>query len=319
MDSLGYESKNNYERERSNTIKQCPECGSEKIVHDYDVAEIVCVNCGYVVAEKLVDQKPEWRTFDDEQSRKRIRVGSPLTYTIHDKGLSTTINRRDVNPISDTKTVTQRIAAYKLRKWQNRATISNTTQRNLVIALSELSKVASSLHLPKKVVETAAIIYRKAINKGLVKGRSTQKLTAAAIYISCRQCDVPRTLEEVSNAAHLYQMDVARTYTFIMRKLDMFVSPSKSEKYAAKYSNILMLSGKTEAVAIKILKLAKDLKLTSGRSPKGIAAAATYIASVATNEEKTPREIAKVADVTDITVRNRTKELQEKVLIKIEL
>jgi transcription initiation factor TFIIB len=227
---LQHKSENSYERERYNNIKQCPECGGEKIIRDYDVAEIVCVNCGNVIAEKLVDQKPEWRVFDDEQSRKRIRVGSPLTYTIHDKGLSTIINRRDAGSTIGTQTSTQGTTAYKLRRWQNRAAVSNTTQRNLVAALSELSKLASSLHLPKKVVETAAIIYRKTVQKNLVKGRSTQYLAAAAIYIGCRQCDIPRSLEEVSNTANLYKMNVGRTSKFIMRKLGMSVLPSKSEK-----------------------------------------------------------------------------------------
>ena len=118
----------------------CPECGGSKLIRDYDTAEVVCMQCGYVVAEKIADSRPEWRAFDDEQRAKRARTGAPMTFTIHDKGLSTIIDWRD-RP-SGTKSVTadQRIELYKLRKWQRRVRVSDATERNLAVALSELSK-----------------------------------------------------------------------------------------------------------------------------------------------------------------------------------
>ena len=72
----------------------CPECGSEELIGDYERAEVVCARCGLVIDENLVDMGPEWRAFDHEQRDKRTRVGAPITYTIHDKGLSTMIETR---------------------------------------------------------------------------------------------------------------------------------------------------------------------------------------------------------------------------------
>ena len=145
--------------------RACPECGGSKLIRDYDNAEVVCMLCGYVVAEKIADSRPEWRAFDDEQRAKRARTGAPMTFTIHDKGLSTIIDWRD-RP-SGTKSVTadQRIDLYKLRKWQRRVRVSDATERNLAVALSELSKLAASLSLPKNILETASVIYRRAIRK----------------------------------------------------------------------------------------------------------------------------------------------------------
>ncbi len=300
-------------------IRQCPECGSIKLMRDYDAAEIVCVDCGYVIAEKLADPRPEWRAFDDEHREKRTRVGAPLTYTIHDKGLSTAIDWRDLSSPSGVNALTQRIEAYKLRKWQNRVRVSDATERNLAVALSELSKLASTLNLPKNILETSSVIYRKAIKRRLVRGRSIQNVAAAAIYMSCRQCGVPRTLDEIADATNLNKKDIGRSYRFMVRELGTFVPPSISNQYAARFSNKLVVSGKAEAIAIKILQLAKDLKLTSGRGPTGIAAAATYIAAVLTNERKTQRDIAEVANVTEVTIRNRYKELLDRLLIDVEL
>jgi transcription initiation factor TFIIB len=300
-------------------IIQCPECGGGKLMRDYDAAEIVCVDCGYVVAEKLADSRPEWRAFDEEQREKRARVGAPLTYTIHDKGLSTSIDWREISSKGNVNVLNQRVEAFKLRKWQSRVRVSDATERNLAIALSELSKLSSSLNLPKNILETASVIYRKAIKKRLVRGRSIQNVAAAAIYMSCRQCGVPRTLDEISDATNLNKKDIGRSYRFMVRELGTFVPPSISNQYAARFSNKLIVSGKAEAIAIKILQLAKDLKLTSGRGPTGIAAAATYIAAVLTNERKTQREIAEVANVTEVTIRNRYKELVDKLQIEVKV
>jgi len=288
-------------------------------MRDYDAAEIVCTNCGCVIVEKLTDSRPEWRAFDDEQKAKRTRVGAPLTFTIHDKGLSTIIDWRDRQAVSKRLTPTQRIELYKLRKWQRRVRVSDATERNLAVALSELSKLSSSLNLPKNILETASVIYRKAIRKRLIRGRSIHNVTAAAIYMSCRQCGVPRTLDEIATASSLNKKDIGRSYRFMVRELETFVPPSTSRHYAARFSNKLIISGKAEAIAIRILETAKQMKLTSGRGPTGIAAAATYIATVLTNERKTQREIAEIANVTEVTIRNRYKELLERLLIEVPL
>lgn len=313
------EKSNENHKPYNSKITSCPECGGAKLMRDYDAAEIVCITCGYVIDEKLADPRPEWRAFDDEQREKRTRVGAPITYTIHDKGLSTSIDWRDISSSSRNGSVSQRIKAFQLRKWQSRVRVSDATERNLAVALSELSKLSSSLNLPKNILETASVIYRKAIKRRLVRGRSIQNVAAAAIYMSCRQCGVPRTLDEIANATHLNKKDIGRSYRFMVKELDTFVPPSISKKYAARFSNKLVVSGKAEATAIKILQLAKNSKLTSGRGPTGIAAAATYIAAVLTNERKTQREIAEVANVTEVTIRNRYKELLEKLLIEVKL
>ena len=297
----------------------CPECGGDKLMRDYEAAEIVCMGCGCVIAEKIATSTPEWRAFDEEQKSKRARVGAPLTYMIHDKGLSTVIDWRDNRSASKNGNVDQRLEVYRLRKWQRRARVLDATERNLAIALSELNKFSSALNLPKNILETASVIYRKAMKKRLIRGRSIHNVTAAAVYMSCRQCGIPRTLEEIAGALNLSKKDVGRSYRFMVRELGTFVPPLISPQYAARFSNKLFISGKAEAIAIKILQIAKNMKLTGGRGPTGIAAAATYIATVLTNERKTQREIAEIANVTEVTIRNRYKELLEKLYIEVPL
>ena len=304
---------------KSTKINTCPECGSEKVIRDYEAGEIVCMDCGFVVATKLTDRGPEWRAFDDEQRAKRTRVGAPMTYTIHDKGLSTMIDWHDRDIYGKRLSPGQKAQVYRLRKWQRRIRVSDATERNIAFALSEISKISNGLSLPKNIVETASVIYRKAVKERLIRGRSIQGVTAASIYVACRKCELPRTLEEIAQASNLNKKEVGRSYRFLIKELDYFIPPLRPSQCITKFSNQLTMPGMVEEIAHKILTTAKELKLTSGRGPTGIAAAASYIASVLTGERKTQREIAEIAQVTEVTIRNRYKELVERLAFEIKL
>jgi transcription initiation factor TFIIB len=294
-------------------FRRCPECGGTRVMRDQEYAEIVCMDCGFVIETKLADRGPEWRAFDHEQRAKRTRVGAPLTFTIHDKGLSTMIDWQDRDVYGRKLSVNQKAQVYRLRKWQRRIRVSNATERNLAFALSEISKIADSINLPKSIIETASVIYRKAVKEHLIRGRSIQGVTAAALYMACRQCNLARTLDEIAQAFGIDKKEAGRSYRFLVKELDFFIAPLKPAQYVTKFSNQLVMQGKVEEIAHKTLKAARKLKLTSGRGPAGIAAATTYIASVLTGERKTQREIAEIAQVTEVTIRNRYKELVERL------
>jgi transcription initiation factor TFIIB len=300
-------------------VQCCPECGSKRLMRDHRCAEIVCMNCGFVIAAKIADRGPEWRAFTNEQRAKRTRVGAPLTYTIHDKGLSTVIDWRDRDGRGKSLSYGQKAQMYRLRKWHRRIRVSDATERNLTFALSEMSKIGNNLNLPKNILETASVIYRKALKERLIRGRSIQSVTAAAIYLACRQCKLPRTLEEIAQASNMNKKEVGHQYRFLIRKLDYSVPLVEPSRYITKFSNQLMMQGKAEEFAHKILAAAKELKLTSGRGPMGMAAAASYIASVLSGERRTQREVAEIAEVTEVTIRNRYKELVERLMFQISL
>ena len=307
------------EKQKIEEIVQCPECGSKHLSKDYSRAELVCRNCGLVLDEDIIDHGPEWRAFDSEQREKRARTGAPMTYTIHDKGLSTVIGWKNRDSYGKAIPTRNRAQIYRLRKWERRIRISNATERNLAIALSELDRMASGMGLPRTVRETAAMIYRKAALKKLVRGRSIEGVITASLYAACRQCHVPRTLDEISNMAHISRKEIGRTYRYISRELGLKLLPTSPEDYISRFCSELKLSGDVQSKTLEILREAAHRELTSGRGPTGIAAASLYIASVLCGERRTQREVAEVAGVTEVTIRNRYKELAEKLDIGIIL
>ena len=307
------------EKQKTEEIEQCPECGSTHLSKDYSRAELVCRNCGFILDENMIDQGPEWRAFDSEQREKRARTGAPMTYTIHDKGLSTTIGWTNRDAYGHAIPTKNRAQLYRLRKWQRRVRISDATERNLAVALSGIDRISSGMGLPRTVRETAAMTYRKAALKNLVRGRSVQGVTAASVYAACRQCHVPRTLDEISDISHIPRKEIGRTYRYVSRELGLKLLPTSPEDYISRFCSELKLSGDVRAETLKILQDAARGELTSGRGPTGMAAAALYIATVLCGERRTQREIADVAGVTEVTIRNRYKELSQKLGIELTL
>jgi len=202
----------NKEKQKIEETVKCPECNNSFIIRDQSRAELVCRNCGLVIDEDLIDYAPEWRAFDSEQREKRSRVGAPMTYMIHDKGLSTMISWKNRDSYGKSIPTRNRAQIYRLRQWQRKIRISNSGEKNLMGALSALDRMSSGLNLPRNVRETAAMIYRKAALKNLIRGRSAEGIAAASLYAACRQCNVPRTLDEISKAAHMSKKEIGRNY-----------------------------------------------------------------------------------------------------------
>jgi transcription initiation factor TFIIB len=277
------------------------------------------MNCGLVLTDRIIDEGPEWRAFDQEQRDKRARVGAPLTFTIHDKGLSTMIDWRNRDSYGKDLAPKRRAQIYRLRKWQRRIRVSDATERNLAYALSELDRMASSLGLPRNVREIAAMLYRRAVEQRLIRGRSIEGVAAAALYAACRQSRIPRTLDEVAEVSRVGKKEIGRSYRFIARELRLSIPPTSPIDYVPRFISELKLLGEVQAQAIQILKMAANNGLTSGRGPTGVAAAAIYVASVLGNSRRTQREVASVARVTEVTVRNRYKELVEKLDLEVPL
>jgi len=291
----------------------CPKCGSTEFVYDPERGEVVCARCGYVVEENLIDMGPEWRAFDASQRERRARTGAPESILLHDKGLSTDIG------IDRNLTGLTREKMYRLRKWQSRLRVSEAMERNLAFALSELDRLASHLRLPRYVEEEAARLYREAVRKDLVKGKPIESVIAACVYIACRLLKIPRTLDEVAAVSKVSKKDIGKGYRFIARKLNL--TPKrllvKPTEYVDRFADELELSERVRRRAVELLERAYELGLTSGKSPSGLVAAALYVASLLEGERKTQREVAEVAHVTEVTVRNRYKELVEKLNLDI--
>lgn len=296
-----------------NSEIRCPHCNSRNFIYDYDRAEIVCSVCGSVIDDKLMDPGPEWRAFDDEQRERRTRVGAPITYAIHDKGLSTIV---DIKPRSGLP-ISKISQFMNLRRLQNRSRLSTARDRNLALALRTIMEIISALNLPKSVLETASVVYRKALENNKVKGRSIKSMAAAAVYLACHLCKHARTLDELSKISMMDKKEIGRSYRSLIKDLTITVTPIPPHSYVKHIAKPLQLPASAELIAYRIVEVARSIRITNGKNPTGIAAAALYMASIISGYKKTQREIAEAANVTEVTVRNRYANLAREIQVDI--
>ena len=156
----------------------CPECSGVNLIHDYDTGETVCGGCGLVVRAQTLSRGPEWRAFTQEEKASRSRVGVPTSYSVHDKGLSTAISQVDRDAFGRKLPLATRLQMWRLRKWQIRSRVHSSVDRNLAQAMAELDRLSDKLNLPFSIKEHSAVMYRKALDKGLVRGRSIAAIAA---------------------------------------------------------------------------------------------------------------------------------------------
>ena len=288
--------------------EKCSRCGKNNLVTDSESGELFCSSCGFVIAEKISDSGPE-RIFSDTSVNKS-RTGDRTSLTRHDQGLSTIINPLNKDASGKPLSASMKSSLNQLRKLNSRSSVNPSVDRNLRQALSELLKMKEKLSLSDAVSEKAAYIYRKALERKLVRGRSIYALIASSLYAACRESGTPRTLKEVSSAINITKKDLSACYRLILKELDLKMPVVDSVSCIAKIASIANLSEKTKRYAIKFLKKAEQEQILAGKDPMGMAGSALYLASIVTDEHITQKDIAMAAGTTEVTIRNRCKNLR---------
>jgi len=289
---------------------RCPECEGH-LTTDTEHGETVCADCGLVVEEDEIDHGPEWRAFDSNEKDNKSRVGAPTTNMMHDKGLSTNIGWQDRDAYGKSLSSRQRQKMQRLRTWNERFRTRDSKERNLKQALGEIDRMASALGLPDNVRETASVIYRRALDEDLLPGRSIEGVSTASLYAAARQAGTPRSLDEVTSVSRVDKDEIARTYRYIARELSLEIKPADPEQYVPRFASDLELSDEAERRARELLSTAKAQGVDSGKSPVGLAAAGVYAASLLTNQKVTQSQVSEVANISEVTIRNRYHELLE--------
>jgi transcription initiation factor TFIIB len=163
------------------------------VVVDPDTGELIRKDTGEVISDNALSQEKEWRAFEPEEDRNRARTGAPTSLTFHDMGLSTVIGRGSTDASGKQIDSATQMRMGRLRMWNSRSHSHSSKERSLQEAFTILSKIKGRLGLPDSVTEKAAYVYRKAQERGLIRGDSIGSVLAASIYVAARQSGVLRT------------------------------------------------------------------------------------------------------------------------------
>lgn len=300
-------------------LNECPNCRG-KLIGDLEKGEILCPRCGYVAIEQSVDPSPEWKSMDYEERSRRMQVGMPSTLSLHDQGLSTDISGDNRDAHGKFLDSYNRQTAQQMKKWQRRIRTSSSGERSLSIALGKISEAAGVLRLPSAIVEDASLIFRKSAKQAVSKSKSISGMAAAALYLACRRSNVNRSLKEIAKASGVHSRAAAKYYRVLINEVESnYVPPPTVQKYISKLVNKEKINTRVERLALELAERANESEISSGKTPAGLAAAYVYIASVMCGEHIPQREIAEFAEVTEVTVRNRCREILDKFVIRQKL
>jgi transcription initiation factor TFIIB len=297
----------------------CPECKNHiDFIQDYSAGDVICGKCGLVLKEKIIDQGPDWRAFEASEYNKKARTGRPASLTIFDKGLSTSIDNHDKDAYGTLIKGKKRSKIRRLRKWNTRSRFHDTEARNLSRAFSILDRLSSQLRIPNDTIKKAAFLYRKIRKNGKIKGQNIAGMITAALYLACRLNKVPYTLDEFAEFSKLNKRELGKFYRKFVKIMNIKVPVVRPEDYLSKYCNRLKLSVEIQHEAYEILEKIREKNLISGRSPTKTAASVIYIVSNLNGERRTQREIAEIANSSEVTLRNRYKEIIKELGIKLQ-
>lgn len=288
-------------------------CGNgQQLVTDLESGEIVCSKCGFVSSDRVQESRAEWRTFGSE-GNDRSRVGSPTTLAYHDMGLATVIGKQNKDSSGRKLDPSMNTSIQRLRTWDLRSQVHSSKKRNLLQAFSDLNRLKDKLGLSDAIIEKTAYVYRKAQEKQLVRGRSTSSILAAAIYAACRELGTSRTLKEIAKATDVKLKAISRGYRILVLELDIKVPLVDPVKCIAKIANGVKLTEKTKRMAMDTMNDLVGKEISAGKLPMGLAATVLYMSCLANGESKTQRDIADMAGVTEVTLRNRLKDLKARL------
>lgn len=297
-------------------VSCCIECGSQKIRKDVESDELLCEACGLVISEPDISFEPEWRAYSLREHNERSRVGQPISFQVYDRGLTTMIAPTNFDFQGKKLSKEEKYKMFRLRRRHIQANMQYSDQKNIAQAMPEISRLAFRVNAPNAVKEQAAFIYRKAVREKMCRGISINILAAASLYTAFRITETPKSLNEIADHSQYTSKAIAREYRKLVTRLGIRIPVSKPHAMVTNIAAKVGMKESTRRMALEFLDEAKRLRLTSGRGPAGLAAAALYIAGQLNDDMRSQVILAKASGVTEVTIRNRYKDMKNKLDIQ---
>ena len=287
-------------------------CKKNMMITDLHTGEIACSTCGAVSSEKPIDVSSETTGLSGEEYQNNSRVGMKTSLKMADRGLSTIMESQDRDSTGKPLSNENRRMFYRLRMW-DRNSRSAISVKSFQKAFTLLDGISSKLALPESVVEETAYLFRKIAAKKILAGRSTVSMLCATVYITCRLTDTPRTLQDVANAGNIKKKHLQRIYRFLVKELDLHPYAYSPVEFVNRVARAVQISEKTERMAFKILDLAEKKDVSTSKNPMAMAAAVINLAALMNHEKITQLKISEASGISAVTIRDRTKEIKEKI------
>lgn len=311
---------------------ECSECGAN-LIQDHSKGEYICEKCGCVVMDQIEDLGRESNATDFEEKSKNARASGSTSLALHDFGLRTEIAYGSKDYAGKSIDYQMAETMNSIRKWHVRSRIVSPQARRLSNVLTKINETCAAMSLPKLLVETSAMLYRNFESSCEAKGKSIACMASATIYLACKKCSVVRSLEEIVEATGVTDQDrssaklASKYYRMMVMEMGVFTEQAPApaanasrqaqtqavalaiDHYISKLANMAKIDTKVERLAIDVAHKTNDHMLADGKAPNGLAAAYIYIASMLLGVNILQRDVSSLSGVTEVTIRNRCKDI----------
>ncbi len=291
--------------------EECSLCNSKAVVYDVDNSEVVCSECGMVLHDNIEYLSPECRTYSGFDIENKSRIGTPTSLAFHDMGLSTFISYSNVDANGATISPEQLSKVHRMRRWNKISNNNRSYHRNLKNAFSILGTIKGKLSLSDALIEKSAYNYRKALDKHIIKGRSIRAVVVASVYAACRELRIPRTLDEIAEAANTDLVFAGKCYRLLVRYMKLDLPVIDSNAYLAKIANKAGVSATTYRCGLEMLSVIKENPISFGKDPYALAVAVLYAACLKQGEKVGQAQIAVAGDTSIVTLRKRVQDVKQ--------
>ncbi|XP_064395370.1 transcription initiation factor IIB-like [Halichondria panicea] len=278
------------------TSVHCPYHPEGQLIEDHSAGDMICPECGLVVGDRVIDVGSEWRTFsNDKSSTDRSRVGGTEDSFLESGNLTTYIGTITSKPGSET-------TGTSFKNWQKGGGMS-AADRSLTTASGDIKNMVAKLNLTRSIEDRCKTLFKQVYNEKRLKGRANDAIAAACLFIACRQEDVPRSFKEICSVSKHPKKEIGRCFKIIQQVIKTTVTPVSTTDFMSRYCTNLQLPMPVQKAASHIAEKAVSLDLAPGRVYLSVAAAAIYMASQASAQKKTQKEVGDVVGVADSTIR----------------
>lgn len=281
---------------------ECQNCKDESVVFDHGTGEKICRGCGIVLSVEREYVDP---LLDTNTNLSNMNMGTPSSLAHHDKNLSTMISYSNVDADGVAISVDQRSAIQRMRRWNKISNSNRSYHRNLKNAFAILIRIKDKLSLSDTMIEKSAYYYRKTLDQNLIKGRSIKGFVVACVYVSCREMNVPRTIEEIAEISNTDKIFAGKCYRLLVRKLKVRLPSIDSTSHLARIANNANISERTLRHAVQMMSEIKDDPISFGKDPCAIAVAVLYGACLDKGEKTSQSRISLAGNVSVVTLRKR--------------
>lgn len=257
----------------TDNVHRCPDCNGTDLDESIETIDAVCDDCGYAI-------------HDFANPDEFLKQGTGQ--------IKPQENQQD-----------------RQRDWTDVYTVANSTEQRMATTYESLEYFAETLTLSTESRKRAASVIATAAKENVINARPTEAVVGAIVYITTRNAGIPRPLSLVAENIEWETRQFERLIRSLHCELDLEHHGCQPEKYLPYLSRELGYTEEVEQRARELIKDARQVGLTNGKSPVGCAGAALYFVS---DGEQSQRTVATAVGVSKETIRVRLKEFREEGL-----